>query len=69
MTAPTGERLAAVPYYVLHPHGVERGPRFDDLNRIAHVESRLDTLTADGKLEALPESVRGASRTCGEGAR
>ena len=53
MTAPTGERLAAVPYYALHPHGVERG-RASTINRIARVESRLDALTADGKLEALP---------------
>ena len=52
MTAPTGERLAALPYYALHPHGVEHG-RASTINRIASVESRLDTLTANDRLGVL----------------
>lgn len=53
LTAPSAERLAAVPYYALHPLGVERG-RATTISRIARAASRLDALAANGRLEALP---------------
>ena len=53
MTAASAERLAALPYYALHPHGVERG-RASTISRVASVEGRLDALAANNKLEALP---------------
>ena len=53
MTAPSAERLAALPYYALHPHGVERG-RASTIIRIARVAGRVDALATGGTLEALP---------------